>query len=261
MKCNNCGFESEQDFDVCSACGRAVEQEYVTINLAKEKILPALKDKLFLVICILMTVSCSLSILNGNIPVIDILLTVFSWLVYASAQKDIADTKNLRCVSGTVYANYVIMNVLAVILVVCGLLIGVSFSAYSNNMDIIIDAIGEMDEATQLAFDMVSDGLGWVIAVFFIVVAGIILAINLFGYRKIHRFAKSIYVSIENHNPDMIESADAARAWLWVFAVVGAIGSILGAADSDVLALISSGCGVAIMIIAAILVKRYASNT
>ena len=147
------------------------EPDYVSVNLAKAKILPALKDKLYLVICILMTVSTGLSIIAGSLPIIEILLTVFSWLVYSAAKKDVADTKNLRCISGAVYANYVIMNVAAVILIVCGLLFGVAFSAIADNMDLVMDSIGEIDDEAQLVLDILFGGSGWIIAfVFFFMI-------------------------------------------------------------------------------------------
>ena len=232
------------------------EPDYVSVNLAKAKILPALKDTLFLVICILMTVSCGLSIIGGNIPLIAILLTVFSWLVYSAAKKDIADTKNLRSISGTVYASYIVMNVCAGIFIVCGLLFGAVFSSIADSMDLIMDEIGPMDEATRLVFDLLFSGSGWIIAFVFLFMAGIILLINLLGYRKIHRFAKSVYVSIENHNPNMIEYADATKTWLWVFGIFGAVGALFSI-TSGVIATLAAGCDAAVAIIAAILIKKY----
>ena len=287
MKCNYCGYESESEFKFCPTCGANCQVElpkdepefvsqtenqnefqaepqidsqpapdYVSVNLAKEKILPALKDKLYLAICILMTVSCGLSMIGGSIPLIAILLTVFSWLVYSAAKKDIADTKNLRCISGTIYANYVITNVAAVCLIVIGLLCGLLFSAIADSMDLLLDSVGGTDEATRLLVDLLFAGSGWFVALLFIFIAVIILLINLLGYKKIHRFAKSVYQSIENHNLDKIEYAESSKTWLWFFGIMSAIGAVLSI-DGGAIAVLSSGCGAASAIIAAILIKKY----
>lgn len=261
MKCNNCGFESEQDFAVCSACGNTAEQEYVTTNPVHERVLMALKDKMFLAVCILMTVACGLSIVSGNLPLINVLTTVFLWLVYFASQKGIADVKQLRCVSGTVYASYVITNVFVVLFAVLGVLVGAAISFIvidANMLDDLRGSIAVEDAPHVLeAFDMMLIGSGWLIASIFIVFAGAILAFNLLGYRKIHRFAKSVYRSIEEHNFEIIEHADAAKIWLWVFAVLGVIGSAYGVADDGAFVLISSGCNAAAMIVSALLVKKY----
>ena len=93
-----------------------------------DQLLPALKDPLFLVVCILLSISCLLSLSAGSVPLIDILITVFLWLTYAQARKDIADAGHLRCVSGALYAQYVIVYVVAGLLLVVGVILMLYFA-------------------------------------------------------------------------------------------------------------------------------------
>ena len=106
MKCNQCGFEAAQDSLFCPQCGERMVQDASGRSGFADQLLPALKDPLFLVVCILLSISCLLSLSAGSVPLIDILITVFLWLTYAQARKDIADAGHLRCVSGALYAQY-----------------------------------------------------------------------------------------------------------------------------------------------------------
>lgn len=128
MKCANCGFESEQNYSVCPQC-----QANTQSNPAAQKILCVLKDPLFLVICILMSISCAISLAADNLPLINILITVFLWLTYAQSRKEIADAKHLRFISGAVYANYVINYVIAGLVVILGVIFAVAFGLIASN--------------------------------------------------------------------------------------------------------------------------------
>ena len=76
------------------------EQIVAPVQTVADRVLPALKDGIFLAICILMSASCLISLSMDSIPLINILATVFLWLTYAQSRKDIVDAKHLRCVSG-----------------------------------------------------------------------------------------------------------------------------------------------------------------
>ena len=138
MKCTNCGFESISDFKFCENCGApAPVLETAEPQGAENRLLSVLKDKLFFVICILFSVSAATAIVNGGIPVFNILFTVFFWLVYSQAQKGIVSAKHLRCISGTVYANYVVVNVVSIILIVCGVIIAFAIGLLSGSTDLV----------------------------------------------------------------------------------------------------------------------------
>ena len=123
MKCNNCGFESEQEFNYCKQCGAPInigQVQPVSLNPAADRILPALKDKLFLTMCILFSAACVLNMALDGIPAITILFTVFMWIVYADARKGIVNERHLRNISGTVYASYILGNVVSILFLVVG---------------------------------------------------------------------------------------------------------------------------------------------
>ena len=264
MKCKNCGFESEQAFDFCSACGAAVKQERTTANIAYKRILAALKDNQFLAICILMTLCSVLDIAKGDLSLLNILITVFLWLMYSNAKKDIIAVETMRCVSGTVYATYVILNVVGVIFAVVAVVYAVAFSYTLKDLETVSalrDALGEsMGVDSSAAFDMLYSDAGWVFAGIFLFIAACVLVFNICGNRKIHRFAKTAYQSVAKNNFDMIENPNGTRKWLWVFAVcsiIVAFDSFLRGGEMRYIGMISSLCNAASYIIAESLIKKY----
>lgn len=268
MKCNNCGFESERDFEYCMNCGAAADKnavpvEAVSLNPAADKVMNALKDRLFLVICILMTASCVLS-LNGGLPLINILITVFLWLTYADAQKGFASENHLRNISGTVYANYVITNVACGILIVCGVLLGAIFALFANTPEFIseLEAVLSEYDFSEFGINMadIPQGfgliMGWIIAFVFIAIAAIGLVFNLLGMRKIHRFAKSVYQGIMYQNPNF-ENPRAAKNWLLFFGICSAISAVSSLTSGSITSVLTAGCIAASEIIAYILIDKY----
>ena len=67
MKCNNCGNEILENSAFCTFCGSpltSVEATDTPVSAVKEKILNIFKDKLFLALCILVSISTVFSIAN-----------------------------------------------------------------------------------------------------------------------------------------------------------------------------------------------------
>lgn len=269
MKCNKCGFEHEQDFEYCMNCGaasrddNAVPVEAVSLNPVADKVMNALKDNLFLVLCILMSASCVLS-LNGGLPLINILITIFLWLTYADTQKGFANEKHLQCVSGTVYASYVITNVACGILIVCGVLLGAIFAFFANTPEFISEfemALSEYDfsefgvEISDIPQALLALS-GWIIAFVFIVIAAIGLVFNILGMRKIHRFAKSVYQGIMYQNPNFANPR-AAKNWLLFFGICSAISAVSALTSGSITSVLATGCAAASEIIAYILIDKY----
>ncbi len=264
MRCNHCGFEHEKDFDYCVNCGTKVEKqdyfpaESVSLNPAADIVLPALKDKLFLVLCILMTVTCGLSLAASGMPLLNILITVFLWLTYADAQKGFANEKHLQFISGAVYAQYIIVNVVSVILIVCGALVGVMLSAMVDDSDFIIEFTKQLEQLginPADASQLISYMTGWVISGMVIFVGIIMLVFNMLMMRKIHRFAKSIYMGIMYQNTNF-ESPKTVRNWFIFVAVCGGITAV-SSISAGTLAILSCACTIAITIMVVILIDKY----
>lgn len=262
MKCVKCGFESAEEFKYCSNCGAAVEDDTSPetrpeINPVAERFLTIFNDKLFITICILMTISCAFGIFSGDLNVINILIAIFLWLTYSKARKGVVSVEHLRCVSGSVYANYIIVNVVSGILIVCGFILSVAGSLLAMSglpLDEFIDEIElSIPKYLQIQEEMYKI-IGLVIGLSFIFAAALLLVVNLLGQRKIHRFAKSVYQAIYTGNP-YFENPNAVKNWLMFFGVCSAISAVTSINEIEMF--ISMGCMAAAEIIASVMVKRY----
>jgi len=256
MKCYQCGYESEQDFTYCPGCGYAAP---VPVSQAPDinPILRVLKDPLFLVLCILMSVSCIMTLATDSLPLIHILITVFLWLTYADARKDIADGKHLRCVSGAVFAQYVIVYVLSGLLVLVGLIFAVAFNAIASDpafLETLLGGFVDMGDELTSILPIFSSISGGIIAVAFIIVAAIMVLINAFMMRSLHRFAQSVYQSLEN-NTFALSHIGAAKAWLIVLTVLSGIG-VLGSLG-DLTSMVAAASSFCTTLLPVLLINKY----
>jgi len=263
MKCVNCGFEAATDFAYCPNCGTNQSTD-ASANQVAMRILPALKDKLFLVLCILVSVSCAMTLFSSGPDVISILFTIFLWLTFTKAQQDVADEKYLRCISGTVYAHYVILNVAAIIMIVAGVLLSSVLNVLLTDRSFVSEITGALDSyapglGSRLG-GLFTAGLGLIFMIIFVLVGVIMLVVNLFSNRYIHRFAKSVYKSLEVGQLEL-KHMNAAHIWLWVFGIFSGISCLGNLASGDILLILGSGASAAAPIIAALLVKKYLIDT
>ena len=256
MKCNNCGYECGEDFNFCPNC--SAQSAVVAAPIANpvgEKVMAALKSKIFLVICVLLTVASALStFLGGGIPAINILYTIFLWIAYAKAQKNIVDTNQLKNLSGTVYAQCVILNVVSTILLVTGVIsvvLTLVFGAFELPESILAH-FGDIDLDISGVLVMLS---GWLIFAVFTVLAVIMLLANIFIWRRIHRFAKSVYQSIDAYTQNL-QYADTVNSCLLIFGLFHAVsaGSLL--VDGGFVTAVSNACLAAATIFASQLVGK-----
>ena len=228
------------------------------VDTASATILGVLRDPLFLALCILMSVCCILSISAGSIPLIQILLTVFLWLTYAHAIKGQADAAQLRNVSGTVYASYVITYVVAGILVVCGLIVGLAFSAVMEDPAIMQEIFAELalDPETMAMVDGLFSvaGFGLLIGVF-VVIAVMMIIINAFSMRYFHRFAKSVYRSIEN-KALKLECMKASKVWLFIVGGCSTFSALSVLLQGNMVNAMTTGCSAALYFVAGALVNK-----
>lgn len=258
MKCFNCGYESEQDFQFCPFCSAQVPPP----NPAANKVLAILKDKLFLTICILLSIVCSATVFNGNsLPVTTILAVIFLWITYAKGRNGFVNVSTMRAVSGVVYAEYVITNVVAVILAVVGVLMGILAAVANGNQQIMQtyfkDTIFTFNKTPiQLTEDTII-GICWIFAGLFVFISAITLVVNIFAWKKLHGFVKSVYKCVESGGATPVINADTAKTWLWVFGIFTALGVLVPLLDANPWMLLYQGCTSASYIIGAILVDRH----
>lgn len=260
MKCNHCDYESEQEFKFCPLCGTAGVVETTVQNTLAEKLLAAMQDRLFLAICILLTVSAGIALFSGSVSVISVLMTVFIWLIYAASRKGTVDTNHMRNLSGTIYAEYVINNVLYILLGICGVIIGFALTALTSNpalMNSIKDQLLYSNPMVNMIFGMITAFSGWLIALVILVAVALGLTFNILGLRKIHRLAKAAYQSVENPDPQLVQKAQKANTWLWVFGIFAAVGALSSLLALNLPDFLTGGSSAAAYIIAALLVKKY----
>lgn len=271
MKCSNCGFEFDNNLSYCPNCGTEAKKEQaapepieqISLNPAGDVVMGILKNKKFLAICILMTVSCVLALISTGIPIITTIITIFLWIMYSDAGKGIVDGMRLRVVSGAVYANYVVINVASIILIVCGLLMGVAFGMVSGAdtfIEIFEQAMQEAGlDASMFDFLNLSEEMlaiaGLAISVGIILIAVVALIFNIIGMRSIHRFVKSTYQGILYQNTNFANPI-SAKNWLMFYGVCMAI-SAATSLVTDVTTALSNGCSAAATIMASGLINQY----
>lgn len=259
MKCSNCGYEIEETFEVCPRC-----QTQMVVKPAAKRILPALHDKWFLALCLLMSVSCLLGLSGGGVPVIQILLTVFLWLTHSQSHKGIADERHLRCISGTVYAEYVIQYVAAILVGVLGVIFALVFSYLANDpafMETLASAV--VDEEFAYVIDtfafVLTEVPSVVIAIICIAAGVLVILVNIFILRYIHRFAQSIYKSLEGWELDLVHT-NAAMVSLFVLGGFSAVSGLSALFGGELFGLFSNGVSAAVNIIAGLLIRKYFSS-
>ena len=248
-------FEPQQEFTPCP------EEQIVTpVQTVADKVLPALKDSLFLVICILMSVVCLTSLSLGNLPVLEILATVFLWLTYAQASKNVTDAKHLRCISGTVYAQYVITYVAAGLLFVVGIVIAVAFSLVMQDPEIagsIQSVFLELDDTAAVLASLLLAGSGVIVMVVFAVCAGLAILVNIFMIRYIHRFIKSVYTSVDR-NDLQLKHVTAAKVCLFIIGGCSGISAL--SALPSMTAVLYNAATCATCILAGLLIRKHFSG-
>lgn len=256
MKCGICGFTNAPQETVCLNCGQPLPVE--RLDDAPSQVLRALRDGMFLAICILITVAAGLKVLAGDgFDVIYTLLTVFLWLTYTQAQKGIADSKHLRCISGTVYANYVITFVAAVLVAVLGSVLALALAALGGNTNQwngLLDMLGE-DVLGGLSQVMLGLAGGVLLLVSAVVSIGMIV-VNIFSMRYIHRFAKSLYQSVDN-GVLRLQHSRAAKIWLFVSGGILSLSAVVALCSAQLIGAACDGAAGAAAILAGLMIGKY----
>lgn len=261
MFCPNCGHDRDENNKFCTNCGFRFEDPApegpVRGTGFAAKVTEILKSDLFLVMCILYTGAAVFSAAGGAINVFATLFSVFFWILFSAARsKNTSDVKNLRAVSGTVFAQRVVFWVLFGMMVFCSVIFFIG-SAFVDGTEI----AAELNEATNgmITFDF-SEGItdGTVIfilcGVFALIVAAGILVINLLVFKNIHRFTKSLYPSVAT-DCDAVAGANAARIALLVIGIITAVSAVFGMGEGFV-SIACGSCYAAGRIVASVIIKQ-----
>ncbi len=238
------------------------ENKVRTLDLVKD----AVKDKMFVAICVLLTICYGSMLLAGSFEIIGILFVIFMWIVYSNANKGTLDASNLRNISGTIYAQYIISFVGAGLFIFLGLILG---AYWSEGMELVEAELGKIDFGDNSAYQeaileiLTAPYFGVIIMVVLIIAAAIIIVLNLTLYRKLHRFAKALYISVENFDLEFVKKLEGAKVAMWVYGVLGALGLFsnttiyTSSGGIGVFGTFANMCSAACYIIAAIWIKKY----
>lgn len=258
MKCEKCGLEYVEALGTCPNCNEVLV-EPVSVNPAADKVLGILKDNLFLIVCILVSASCVLYISTGGLPLLNILMAVFLWLSFAQGKKGIVDSSHLRCVSGTIYANYVLVNIGAICIIVSGALLGFAWQVITGaeaTQQLIDQFIGLFGMEYTYIIETAFEVSGLFVAAIVAAVGLIGLLINVLGLRKIHRLAKSTYQSVDFCVPNF-ENANGAKNWMIVFAVFELVSAVWGLVMWQANTALTSACSGVCFILGSVLVSKH----
>ncbi len=259
MKCNNCGFEIDDTFTYCPDCGSPAFLQPSMINPVILKFKELLKSKKMLVLCLLITVSATFSLISGSLSVLAILASVFLWICYSKAIKDEVSVTQLRNISGTVYAGYVINYVAYITLLVCGIIFIITFAFLSSDQSFIDSLIQEFrDIVSQNILILIEKYLaayGFILSLLLTLASIVSIIINAVGMRSIHRFIKTAYTGIQTGQTEN-HYAHRAKNWLIVFGVFYGISALASLTSTNLLPVISTGCIAAAMFVASSIINK-----
>lgn len=258
MKCSNCGYENNQG-GFCTNCGCPLSTEpapltevEVNRNFALKKIVDIATDKLFFVVCILLSALVGLEVVTDEINIINLLIMIFAWIMFANGRKGVSDPRKVQCISGTVYFIYIINYVASGLILFGAGLVSYGLSAASFNKmeaEAALQKYGYGQYATVLE---ILFSASWIILVIGIILVAVMLVFNIFGWKNIHAFVKSVHESASNGNPNY-KCCKTARNWLIVFAVLNGIAAI----STNIMAMLVAAIPVALQIIGAMIINNH----
>lgn len=255
MRCINCGYENEEDARFCVNCGSGLAYNRNPLEGIMSRLL---KDNLFMVICILYTVGVAFSLLGGEIQVIRILMTIFLWLLYVQHRKGIVDSNYMRCISGTIFASYVVRWVICGLLVICGcfLIATAILMESSSRWSMVYSAVRPYIDGYNRIGTAYAEVFLTIFSLALIFGSIIAMVINVAGMRSIHRFAQSLYTSFDDGRLNIVKCG-TARVWLMIFGIFAAFSALT---SGGAYSLFGEGCLAAALILGSILVKKYFGN-
>ncbi len=208
---------------------------------------------LFLALCILMSAGAGISLLY-SFNLFALLYAIALWLIYAAARKGELQIRQsgLKMISGTVKAKMIVLWVCMGILIAVALIL----IAISTQADAIMDAVwnslteavGEMytelenltGQSREALMPIMGTMLFAVMGVICLFAAGMILLINLFFFRNLHKFTKSVCNSFATGRCE-VAKISTVRAWFLVIGIISAL-SCLSDGQNDLVFFLGNGC-------------------
>ena len=261
MKCPHCDYERPEAFAYCPKCGKPSTRESEPVVICPTpRILSFIKDDLFFIVCILLTAGVGCTMLSGGFNALTLLITIFAWLTYAGGRKNVVEHKHIKVISGSVYAIYVIENILAVFVILSGIayslmMLGLPLLSGLNIEEFITDKLGPMIMLSGVVLALIS-AVAMFLGVILIALGVIMLIVNIAGRKKLHALIKSIYKSAEAGEENFV-GVNKAQPWIIIFAVLSIIAAITSVSNGSVFGFLSEGAFAAALIICSILVSKH----
>lgn len=278
MFCPNCGNEIKEGALFCAQCGTKVnatqQPSEVTlettlepasqeqqVSAVTEKLLAIFKDKLFLVISILLSASTLFQIAMGSgLPVTAILFTIFTWICYIQATSNKTDPKYVKWISGTVFAEYVLLWVaFGGMALVTLTMLATTFAADGLIGELLQRLEPEFGGALNAFFALgLPMELVFVVAtIVFAIATAIIGLYNGICVRNIHKFTKTLHTSA-SLGFIKVENLKKVSGCLIAVAVYYGLSAI---STLTFMSLMINGTLAATAIIGALLLKKYFSES
>ena len=292
MYCKSCGREIG-DAKFCPICGTEQSGDSGDLSLygsesIDDKYRTAFSDPMFFAITVIMTVVAILSVFVGNrslvrftdsgagftlsitAAVFPILFAIALWIIFASVRgQGRISTTGFAMASGILKALRIIIWIIMVVFIIFAVLLIIAGNYVVNQLDVslpdFLNELGiELKSNVPIGHPDPISGLGMtVVIVVGMILLIVIIIVNVVYLKKLHRFAKSVCVSLKTGTPDF-RCVRGAKNWLIVTAVfsfLGAAGSLTSFRGSlYALSLISALLSGIASILASMMVKKYFLN-
>ena len=272
MICQRCGHENDLGAIYCTACGEPFAPPPQIHNPVSSRFLALFRDKLFLVLCVLISVSIGANFLAGaGLSITGAIILGFLWALYADAKKSVVKSSNIRVISGTLFAEFILDIVGAVACVLMGVLFAAAsvflngLSADSEVAAAILQALKEANFYLKVSGFSVPiswqtvKGLLWISSAIMLFGALEMIVVYAIGYRKLNRLTKSAYKGVESGELE-IAGLGGVKVWLVLFAVVNGLSAMLKLLSLDLFGVASDATKIAAIIVAIKLMENHLST-
>lgn len=272
MICKNCNHQCADTDVFCTYCGATLEKETAapaseafatsepvisqpvisdTVNPIVQKWQQIFSHNLFLVMAILVSCSAVFSLLSGSVNVISILFTIFFWILFASAKKNEVSAKQIRWVSGTIYAQKIVNWVLVGLLGFCAII-----SIFSTSLLSSILRFGNLGDSSVYSIlgGFGATALGVIVAIALLIAAAFIVVVNILYITPAHQIANSLYNGFIDTNRLHI-----VKTWSLVLGILSGV-SALFTIGGGFCSFIASASVAAAYIIAYVWIDKITAN-